>query len=71
MFNFKDTMIVKVDWNKMFVVTAEQIDGTFVEVGRVDSWTEVKKILVGAHDANIPVRATPEAQRAVKRQFKI
>lgn len=69
MFDYTNTMLVKVDWNKTFVLTAEQIDGSFVEIARISNWTEVKKVLQGAHDANVSVRATPAAQRAVKKQF--
>ena len=69
MFDFKDTMVVKVDYNKQFIVTADQIDGSVATVATVAKWSQVKEILVGAHELNVPVRATPEAQRAVKRQF--
>lgn len=69
MFDFTDTMLVKVDYNRKFIVTAEQLDGSKVVIAEVATWTEVKKQLEPAHAAQISVRATAEAQRAVKRQF--
>lgn len=69
MFDYTDTMLVKVDFNRRFILTAEQLDGSNVVIATVATWTEVKQVLQGAHDAGANVRATPEAQRAVKRLF--
>ncbi len=71
MFDYKDTMVVKVDFNRKFILTAEQLDGSKVVIAEVSTWTEVKKHLEPAHAAKISVRATAEAQRAVKRQFGV
>jgi len=67
--DYKDTTVVKVDFDKgFFNVVAEQIDGDSVVLLSTRSWAEVKKILAVARDENdVPVRATPRAMNAVKK----
>ncbi len=70
MFNYENTVLVRVDFNKgEYVVLAEQFDGTQSAIANELSWTAVKPHLADAREHGLSVKASNRAMSAVRKEM--
>lgn len=70
MFNYENTVLVRVDFNKgEYVVLAEQFDGSQTTIANEHAWADVKPHLADARDNGLSIKASNRAMLAVRKEM--